>query len=421
MKINIIKKFCILLTCLFSIVALYGQLTFSEVMFDPSTNEYYDEFIEVYNYSNTSVLLKSTVLDRPASLIINGSEKTLYSPDDNYLIKSGQRAVILDNGYLVEQKSNTYDEMIPDTVLLLTIEGASFGLGNDDGNELLLIHPVSNDTISAYTTTPDQKEGHSDEKILLEGENTEENWGNSLAQKGTPGLPNSITPRDYDLGIINAELVRPQRPLMGDDLFIELEIENKGLESASGAELLCGLDRDQDSTLQSDEIGFRKDISLEPGEIFSQEVSFENQNIHESIVIANISYPDDRNQTDNQKLVQIEIGYPDTCLVINEIMYDPDQGSDWIELHNKSSFTINLKNWKIFDAVGYKTIPDKDWFLSPKAHIAVVEDSSFLDIWEDDTQILSMGGKLPNFNNSGDEIIVRDHTNRTIDSLRYEG
>lgn len=420
--INKLNKILLILTtfCLLYSLPVLGQITFSEVMFNPATNEYYDEFIEIYNAGNSPVLLKSTVLDRQARLDINGSTKSLYSPDNDYLLEAGERAVILDNGYLVENKSDTYDEIIPDTVLLLTIEEASFGLKNGVANQLYLLDPVAGDTMSAYRTTPDQEEGHSDEKILVDEENIPANWGNSLKQKGTPGLPNSIAPRDFDAGFVSSELIRPARPIFGDELFINFKIENKGRKTISGAGFLCGLDENQDSILQNGEISYQTSISIDPGEFYTRELSFVNQNIHKSIIIAKISYQKDEDLSNNREIKKIYIGYPDTSLIVNEIMYDPDQGSDWIELYNKSSFTINLKNWKIFDAVGYESIPGRDWFLSPKAHIAIVEDSSFLDLWGDDAQILAMNRRLPSFNNSGDEVVLRDHTNRIIDSLRYD-
>ena len=419
MKFRRIKIYFIILHLLIAF-SIQGQVTFSEVMFDPATNEYYDEFIELYNYGNSSILLKSTALDKPASLIINGSEKKLYSPDNNYLLEAGSRAVILDNGYLVENKSSTYDQVIPDSVLLITIEEASFGLTNDSSNDLFLIHPVSGDTLSAYSTTPDQDEGYSDEKIVLNEENIAENWGNSRNSGGTPGLVNSITPREYDLGFVTGEFTSPERPVLGDTLVAYFEIKNKGKQTVTGAEFQCGLDVNKDSILQSDEINIKNNLTLEPEASYSSDIALPNQNIHQAILIAKIMFPEDQNKADNRKIITADIAYPDTCLVINEIMYDPAQGSDWIEVYNRSMFTINLQNWMIFDAVGYETIPDNKWFLSPKAHIAIVEDSSFLDFWGEETNILSMGGRLPAFNNSGDKVIVRDHTGKTIDSLRYD-
>ncbi|HMA61317.1 MAG TPA: lamin tail domain-containing protein, partial [bacterium] len=399
-----------------------SQVTFSEVMFDPATNEYYDEFIEITNTGGSPVLLKNTALDEPAHLIINGSENQLYSPDDNYLLNPGQKAVVLDNGYLVEGKSTVYDDMIPDSVVLLTIEGASFGsngLTNSAPNQLLLIDPVVGDTLTQYTTTPDQEEGYSDEKIILTEPNNEDNWSNSLELKGTPGLPNSVTPRDFDAGIISAQFVAPGQPFPGDTLFARIEVANKGLKSISAAELVCGLDQNQDSVLQSEEISLQTEIDLNQGDSLSQELMLVNNNSYRAQAIAQIDYPDDQNQSDNSKIFTINISYPDTCVVINEIMYDPDQGSDWIELYNRANYPINLQNWRIFDAVGYDDFPDRDYNLLPNDYVVLVEDSSFLNFWPESINIFSMDGALPSFNNSGDAVIIKDHTGITIDSLEY--
>lgn len=38
-----------------------------------------------------------------------------------------------------------------------------------------------------------------------------------------------------------------------------------------------------------------------------------------------------------------------SSILINEFMFDPDDGSDWVELYNRSSTTVDLTNWKLDD------------------------------------------------------------------------
>ena len=38
-------------------------------------------------------------------------------------------------------------------------------------------------------------------------------------------------------------------------------------------------------------------------------------------------------------------------LLINEFLIDPLEGSEWVEIYNNSSSSIDLSNWSLFDGV----------------------------------------------------------------------
>lgn len=51
-------------------------------------------------------------------------------------------------------------------------------------------------------------------------------------------------------------------------------------------------------------------------------------------------------------------------IVINEIMYAPSTGEpEWVEIFNRTSNVINLKNWKLSDASTTITISTQDNFI----------------------------------------------------------
>jgi len=89
-------------------------------MFDPEGSEYYDEFIEIVNICDSAICLNGAYLD------IKGSIDSLYFPYSDTLLPNSF-AIILDRGYLIDNKSNIYDDLIPNSTILLTIQDNSFG------------------------------------------------------------------------------------------------------------------------------------------------------------------------------------------------------------------------------------------------------------------------------------------------------
>jgi hypothetical protein len=137
---------------LFSARLIWGQaLTISEVMFNPVGADDYDEYIEIVNINSSAVDLKDTYL------LINGELENLQFHPGDSILSSGQYALILDRGYLIDGKSSTYDLLIPEDALLLTIDNSAFGKGgllNTTKNEILLVS-ANDDTLSrVFSTVP---------------------------------------------------------------------------------------------------------------------------------------------------------------------------------------------------------------------------------------------------------------------------
>jgi hypothetical protein len=59
--------------------------------------------------------------------------------------------------------------------------------------------------------------------------------------------------------------------------------------------------------------------------------------------------PGDEDTTDNTLSKKFFIGYSPRSVLVNEIMYAPSSGPEWIECVNNSADTISLSQWKIGD------------------------------------------------------------------------
>ena len=203
----------------------YGQatVTFSEIMFDAATNESHDEFIELFNLSYDD------------SFSVEGWEFSDSSGTDRIVPVTGlgeipprHFAVILDKSYF--ENSSAYRDVLPDSVLILTISDNAFGnsgLSNTEG-EYLTIRDSSGKILTAYRYTPGNAPGFSDEKIILDGENTAENWKNSIRQGGTPGWLNSVSPPRIDYGFESGSLILPEPLVEGRSQMISLKIHQYG-------------------------------------------------------------------------------------------------------------------------------------------------------------------------------------------------
>jgi hypothetical protein len=133
--------------------------------------------------------------------------------------------------------------------------------------------------------------------------------------------------------------------------------------------------------------------------------------------------------------VTAHIEIPETearAVVINEIMYDPLAGqNEWIELYHRGSTPIDIARWKISDqptASGSTTITisNSPAVMQPGDFVVVAADSTILSRFRYlglsvsgvRLFILNRSSGL-GLNNDGDDVILRDATGRTIDSVSF--
>jgi hypothetical protein len=386
-------------------------------MFDAPGSEYYNEFIEIFNLSDSAQCLEGCYLS------IDGNADTLKFIDSQNTLMLGAYGLILDRDYIIEHKDSVYNHLIPDGALLLTIHDNSFsgnGMVNSAAHTIYLIAD-NGDTLSAVVTTPDQNSGYSDEKILLDGPNNPDNWGTSLSYLGTPGFKNSISPRDYDVAIIDlCYLDDIEYPTPGEPVRFLLKVQNLGLKTISNAELIIGDDLNRDTTLQYEEIFYNDILTIEPGDSVVMFPVLPEARSGVMPLFGTIGY-EDENPANNSVYLEIYVPYPKGCVAINEFMYTPDTdaGGEWIEILNVSGDTLNLKNWTIADNSTRALVTDADYFVPPGSYVVIASDSVLLEYWDVGEYFIKSKATLPALNNAGDSIVVRDLCGQTIDALKY--
>ena len=105
-------------------------------------------------------------------------------------------------------------------------------------------------------------------------------------------------------------------------------------------------------------------------------------------------------------------------IVINEIMYAPTSPQpEWIEIYNRSSKSIDLKNYQIADAADTVKVINQSTMINPNEFFVIAKDTAIFNYYKISSDVVIVS--FPTLNNTNDKIILLDSLNRVIDSLHY--
>ncbi|MFZ5516391.1 MAG: lamin tail domain-containing protein [Candidatus Zhuqueibacterota bacterium] len=395
------------------------QIVLSEIMFDPSGSEYYTEFVEIYNCSITDTV------DLTGWAISDSAEKDFLLPEaEDMRLAPGCFGLILDSGY--RDNSQIYDDLIPESAVILIIDDSAFGsqgLSNSVAEPILLINSAG-DTVAVYRYSLDNRPGFSDEKINLSGDDAPENWANSQTENGTPGAPNSVRQVAFDVRVA----LRLSPPVIGPDQNFSLliSVTNLGTDNCAGFEVLVFEDENSDSILTEEEqIGqpyFPQEM-LASGDslLFSVDMEARGSGLH--LFYARVQLDQDQNISNNSARVEARIGFTRHAVVINEIMFRPSASTaEWIELFNPGDAPINVQLWKVSDSHldAPVEISPADIMIDSKQYLIISEDSTIFTLFpEISCPVITPADGFPALNNSGDWIVLTDLAQNVIDDVNY--
>ena len=101
-------------------------------------------------------------------------------------------------------------------------------------------------------------------------------------------------------------------------------------------------------------------------------------------------------------------------LYINELYYDTDKKSqEWIELNNPSQRSVDLNKWSIRDSRKKVVLCTYSQLLPANSYIVLTS------IKMPDSVRQIVNSSLPEWNNSGDDVVLYDADGRISDSLAY--
>ncbi len=418
-----LRKLLILWGCLlvFSQYAR-GQVIFSEVMFDVVGSDYHDEFIELYNVSQTD----SVDLSGWRFSDSTGTDE-LIDAGFGMKIAPGQFAVILDGSYF--DHSGAYDDRIPEDALVLSISDGAFGsngLSNSVSERLVLIDSQGEE-VQVYRYSLDNRPGYSDEKIHMIPDNSPDNWRNALVLGGTPGRRNSVTPYDYDLSLTGSEAVEfhPDLDIRSESqITVSWRLENSGLNLFSDSvRFVIFLETDHDSVRQPQErllMDSTEWVSLNPVQATEMQFAFQTGAAGRYWVTIQMMTQRDQNPYNNlvsKEMVVLERG---SSLIINEIKFlTSEEEPEWIELLNTGSAPLNLYNWGIADEKDTAHVDSLVWIFPEQYKILCASENvrDFFSIPDSLTVCLK---HFPTLNNDGDVVYLLDPGGGWIEQVPYQ-
>ena len=389
-------------------------LIFSEVMFSPTSGN--NEFVEIYNLSSQAIDL-------------NGFNIKYYTSTADQIIDAGFGTIILPNSYAIifendyDIATGIYNGLVPANALILKIADNSFGasgMANTTSRPLWLLNAVS-DSVDYYFYSANNSTAISDEKKILNRDSLQTNWANSLVTNGTPGFTNSVTPTNYDL-LLSSITFSPLNPIAGNDVTITSKVINNGILIAANYSLEIFNDINKDSIADVSERIFNQSYSnLASNDSVTASTFLNSLPADLYQIIARVNFAEDQNSTNNVLIRHFTVSPPGNNfndIVINEIMYAPPSGEpEWIEIFNRTSNSINLKNWKFSDASTTITVTNEEKFIDAYSFLVISSDSSILNFYNVASPILITN--IPALNNTGDNIVLKDFNNIHIDSVSY--
>ncbi|MBI4548620.1 MAG: lamin tail domain-containing protein [Ignavibacteriae bacterium] len=403
-----------------SVLAGYepGTVVINEIMYaPPPTGE--PEWVEFYNTSSSTIELKNWKLSNRNSALKYSITTTSFQ--------------LSPNGYCVITKDTALFNAIHPSIPSPVIQASMLPtfLLNNSGDAVVLFDSRSARMDSVrYSSTWGGTGGKSLERIeALPPSNDSTNWGTSADSSGsTPGKQNYLTPLDFDLRASSVSGISFSQ----NSSTIAVVVRNVGRQVASSFPLSLFHDTNGDSIPQPSELLETQipNLMLIPKDSAVLSFTWSNPGFGRKLLIATVDFTQDMRTSDNIAFGVIKISYQPNSLIINEIMYEPRSGqAEYVELLNRSSETIDLREWKLFDIRDTTTISTRDVIsqlslvIGPEEFVVIATDSSlyqsFPTLHDSSFHVAIMSRSNLSLNNNGDDIVLTDLTGKTIDSVHY--
>lgn len=385
-------------------LALHGEIVINEIMYAPLGDE--PEWIELYNNSERSINLKNwRAGDKTATVLISATDYEL-TPSE----------------YLVISKETVITELHNITSRLLIRSLPTLSNSGDD----VLVSDLYGRIMDSVKYLPSWGGNSGGRSLERKSADTialnQSNWGSSTSiNRSTPGRVNSISEKEFDLEIASVITVN-QFAEIGKNFNFTVWIKNSGNAGAVNFNLILFRDKNFNRIGEADELISSTSIeSLESDHSKSIQLICNDFETGSNQFIVFLDYPVDQFTENNSFVFNIngvELNEVRGDIVINEIMYAPHSPEpEWIEIFNRSSKIINLKNYIIGDNSSYITITDYDFMLQPEEYAVVSKDSVIFSIYGNLGKTIT--AVIPSLNDGGDRIVLLDSLGRIIDSTYY--
>jgi len=396
------------LSLLLSIIVLFQSIAFSqqilitEIMYDLDGSDSPNEFVEIFNPSETDSLNMEgwTIRDRSSTDALIDSGFGLKIPPLSYgLIMEGDYPIL----------SGIYNLIIPENTILIKVDDSSIGNGLSVSDSLYL-QDSTGQIMETVGWEDWAQDGFALERLRYHLGNNPLNWAQSLDSLGTPGLVNSVLPDSIDFAVFDLTL-SPSVIVTEATTTLLGQVVNDGLNT-NEPEIIVYVD----GTYYTNE--FPGNIAELDTVEFELEIGPFESGYH--TILVSLNTEGDINISNNLDSVVLGVRYEFRTFVLNEFIPQPISGlPEFVEIVNMSSDTVDLKNWRITDSnegLNYGLVSVS---IAMDEYVVIAADSTLVDSVPNGVPYLTPDGGFPTLNNSGDEIRIFDPFNTLIDSLFY--
>lgn len=397
-------KYYLILIAVFIMQNVQANIVINEVLSNEPGTTRSLEWIELYNNSDSSLLLSDY------TLVINSD--TVFLPARFIEVKS--YIIICKKLYSTSGEasfesywgngSNVWGDTEYEAQVAEPLE-ASFSLLNS--SDTIYLEQEQN-IVSSFGWDESGEDGVSWERKFVDSTLILQSKSNIHA---TPGYINSITLVQRDLAIESVSV-----RLENFTPIYTFTISNRGLTDISDG-ILSIYDSTQSVLLQALDLP----IVLSDSMIFV-ETSFAC-NINHMYASCNallITPQDVRRSNDSLIFTAVSQEYPP--ILISEFLANPqgDKQTEWIEIQNRSNEQIDLQNWFIGDALKENQIVSEQYIMSPNQYIVLTKSKDeFLFEYPQYNGVVIKLNSWASLNNDGDIIRLQDSYHVLADTYNY--
>ncbi len=220
----------------FIFLPCFGQVVINEIMYNPSGEDYYSEWIEIFNPTNESINLSSWELCRKellAGYINNtGEDNPPILRNTTMILSSGQYAIITDGGETNTSGTKVYQYFnVSNDSLALHVNPASLcSRLNNDGDTINLSNGTYTEIVNYNNSAgwPKAKDGNSLQRINS-SQNLSNNLTNWVAFPPSPGKPNFYNGSYFEIFDISF----PEQIFVNNSIEFNITILNRCLENGT--------------------------------------------------------------------------------------------------------------------------------------------------------------------------------------------
>ncbi|WP_234567180.1 lamin tail domain-containing protein [Rhodohalobacter sp. 614A] len=365
-----------------------GDIVINEFMYRPPSG--YVRYVELWNTSSKLLNLRDWRLQRRD--VSSDSERIISTED--LALEPGDFIVLSEDSEALAEifGERNFFELSSFPALTATVSDQIRLFTNED---------ILADSLQ-YEPSEWGGEGVALERLSADVAATfSENWAESSNELlGTPGLPNQVEPDSNPPAIVRAAQFQDQ----GFVLTFDERLNSDQATNSSNYSMTPTLPINM--------------IALDGNEVILFAGSDLVNDQEYEITVSGISdiFGNEMEST-TVSVLYLEFGDVQAGdIVINEIMYEPSDGSgaEFIEIYNRTEENFDLTNWTLSDATNDTEIPtgvlirENDYLVFTDSQEFATESDQF--IYVPDFQSL---------NNSGDAVVLRNGSGTAIDSLFF--